>query len=308
MRWRAQRCCSPVEDDRIGAAANRWGAALAFNFSYIAAGGAILVATLFAAWWRSRRPSNTRDWRPEVARLATAEVRGDRVTVRNVRNFRYRSEEDFDERWEERRFDLAALDGLDMFFVYWGAPLIAHTILSWSFADGQHLAISVEVRKRKAQDYSALKAFFRQFELVYVVADESDVIKLRTNFRREEVYLYRLRTSRGQARALLVDFLEAMNALSREPLWYNALVTNCTSVIRQRVIHAGGRVPFSWRLFANAYLPELLYRRGTLDTSRPFAELKAMSRINDRALAVGAGADFSAWIRAGLPMPSLRTG
>jgi len=241
-----------------------------------------------------------------VARLTTAEVQGDRVTVRNVRNFRYRSMDDFYERWEVRRFDLAALDGLDMFFVYWGAPLIAHTILSWSFADGQHLAISVEVRKRKGQEYSALKAFFRQFELVYVVADESDVVKLRTNFRREEVYLYRLRTSPGQARALLVEFLQAMNALSRQPLWYNALVTNCTSVIRQRVIHAGGRVPFSWRLFANAYLPELLYRRGTLDTSRPFAELKAMSRINERALA--AGADFSASIRAGLPMPSLRTG
>ena len=119
------------------------------------------------------------------------------MTVRNVRNFRYRSVEDFDERWEERRFDLALLDGLDIFFIYWGAPLIAHTILSWSFADGQHLAISVEVRKRKNQDYSAIKAFFRQYELIYVVADERDVIKLRTNYRREQVYLFRLRTSPG---------------------------------------------------------------------------------------------------------------
>lgn len=243
-----------------------------------------------------------------MARLATAELAGDRVTVRNVRNFRYRSVEDFDERWEERRFDLAALDGLDVFFIYWGAPLIAHTILSWSFADGQHLAISVEVRKRKGQGYSALKAFFRQFELIYVVADERDVIKLRTNYRREQVYLYRLRTSPGKARALLIDFFGAMNALARKPIWYNALAANCTSVIRQRVIHAGGTLPFSWRYFANAYLPRLLYRQGMFDTSRPFAELEAMSHINERALAAGEGEDFSAAIRHGLPMPPLEPG
>jgi hypothetical protein len=252
-------------------------------------------------WWR-RKPSNERDWRPEVARLATAQVEGESVTVRNVRNFRYRSVEDFDERWEERRFDLAALDGLDVFFIYWGAPLIAHTILSWSFSDGRHLAISVEVRKRKNQEYSTLKALFRQYELIYVVADERDVIRLRTNHRREQVYLYRLQTSRGKARALLLDFLEAMNALAAQPIWYNALAANCTSIIRQRVIHAGGRLPFSWRYFANAYLPELLYRQGLLDRGRPFAELKAMSHINGRALVVAEGEDFSAAIRSGLPM------
>jgi hypothetical protein len=229
------------------------------------------------------------------------------VAVKNVRSFRYRGRTDFDEHWEERRFDLSRLDGLDIFFIHWGPPLIAHTILSWSFADGQHLAISVETRKKKNQEYSAIAAFFRQYELIYVAADESDLIKLRTNIRGEQVYLYRLRTSRAAARALLLDYLEAMNAISRQPLWYNALLANCTTVMRERVIHAGGRVPFSWRLFANAYLPELLYRRGSFDTSRPFAELKAMSHINDRARATGEAEDFSAAIRSGLPMPRLTT-
>ncbi|HEY5900362.1 MAG TPA: DUF4105 domain-containing protein [Burkholderiales bacterium] len=278
------------------------------SLSYLAGGTAIVAAALAAAWWRGRRPSNERDWRPEVARLATAEVKGERVTVRNVRNFRYRSVEEFDERWEERSYDLAGLEGLDLFFIYWGAPLIAHTILSWSFADGQRLAISVETRKKKGQEYSAWKAFFRQYELVYVVADEEDVIKLRTNYRREVVYLYRVRTSRAAARALLLDYLDAINVVSRRPVWYNALVANCTTVIRDRVVHAGGRLPLSWQLYANAYLPELLYRRGTIDTSRPFAELKAMSRINERALeaeTANGAIDFSARIRAGLPMPRL---
>src|SRR5512138_3736980 len=217
-----------------------------YHASMVATGAVVLVAALAVGWWVGLRPSNDRDWRLDVARLATAVVRGDRVTVRNVRNFQYRSVEDFDQHWEERTYDLSLLDGLDIFFIDWGPKLYNHTILSWSFADGQRLAISVEVRKRRDQDYSAWKAFFRQYELVYVAADERDVIKLRTNYRREQVYLYRVITTRGSARALLLAYLDAMNEIARRPLWYNALVANCTTVIRQRVIHAGGRLPFSW--------------------------------------------------------------
>jgi len=268
-------------------------------------GAVVLVAALAVGWWVGLRPSNDRDWRADVARLATAQVHGDRVAVRNVRNFRYRTVDDFDERWEERSYDLSRLDGLDIFFIDWGPRLYNHTILSWSFADGQRIAISVEVRKRRDQGYSAWKAFFRQYELVYVAADERDVIKLRTNYRREQVYLYRVTTSRGAARSLLLAYLDAMNEIAIRPLWYNALVANCTTVIRQRVIHAGGRLPFSWRYFANAYLPPLLYRRGLLDRSRPFEELKAMGHINERALQVAEGDDFSKRIREGLPMPPL---
>ena len=269
------------------------------------AGAALLITVVLVGWWRSFRPSNTRDWRPDVARLATATVTGERVTVRNVRNFSYRGRDDYDERWEERTFDLAALEGLDVFFIDWGAPLINHTILSWSFADGQRLAISVEVRKQKGQVYSAWRAFFRYYELVYVAADENDVIKLRTNIRGEQVYLYRVRTSQVAAQRLLLNYLEAMNVIARKPLWYNALFANCTTVVRDRVLHAGGKLPLSWRWLANEYLPELLHRRGIIDTSRPFAELKAMSHINERARAVRPGEDFSAKIREGLPMPPL---
>src|SRR4029453_7169598 len=141
------------------------------------------------------------------------EIDGDQVTVRNVRDFRYRSETDWDARWEDRHYDLAKLDGLDMFFSHWGSPLIAHTIMSWSFSDGQHLAVSIETRKEVGEDYSAIAGFFRQYELIYIAADERDVVKLRSNFRNEEVYVYRLRPTRERARALLVNYLEAMNDL-----------------------------------------------------------------------------------------------
>jgi hypothetical protein len=269
-----------------------------------ALGLAALAAVVFA-WWGSLAPSNSRDWQPDVARQPTAVIEGDLVTVKNVRNFRYRSETDYDERWEERQLDLSKLSGADVFFSHWGSPVIAHTIMSWSFSDGQHLAVSIETRKEKGEQYSAVAGFFRQYELIYIAADEADVVKLRTNFRNEEVYLYRLRVPKARARALLVDYLEAMNELAREPGWYNALTTNCTTTIRQRVMHAGGNMPLSWKLLANGYLPELLYERGTLDTNLPFAELNALSQINERARAAGDAGDFSAAIRAGLPMPPL---
>lgn len=272
---------------------------------HLATASALLLLALGLTWYLSRRPSNLRDWQRDVAKLAGAEMRGERVAIRNVRNFIYRTRTDFDERWEEREYDLSRIDGLDLYFVEWGAPHIAHMIMSWSFDDGRHLAISVETRKKKGQVYSAVAALFRQYELIYVVADEKDVIKLRTNVRGEQVYLYRVRTTPAAARRLLVNYLEAVNAIAREPRWYNAITANCVSVVRQRVIHAGGKVPFSWRLFANAHLPELLYQRGQLDQSRPFAELKAMSHINERAVRVGEQEDFSARIREGLPgMPS----
>jgi hypothetical protein len=263
------------------------------------------LAGLVLAWWSSLAASNARDWQPDVARAPTAEIAGDRVTVRNVRNFAYRSETDFEQRWEDRTFDLAKLEGMDIFFSHWGSPWIAHTIMSWWFSDGQHLAVSIETRKEIGEEYSAVAGFFRRYELIYVAADEEDVVKLRTNFRGEDVYLYRLSRPKARARALLVDYLEAMNELAAEPGWYNALTTNCTTTIRQRVMHAGGDLPISWKLLANGRLPELLYAQGALDDALPFAELKTASRIDERALAARPSEDFSAQIRDGLPLPSL---
>jgi hypothetical protein len=262
----------------------------------LAVAGLALLAAL--AWWSSLRPSNERDWQPAVSRVPTGEVEGDILTVRNVRNFHHRALADFDERWEERRYDLAAIEGLDILFSHWGSAWLAHTMLSWAFADGSHLAISIETRRRKDQAYSALRGFFRQYELVYVAADERDVVRLRTNVRGEDVYLYRLRVSPLAARNLLLEYVRAMNDIARKPHWYNALAGNCTTVIRQRVIHAGGKVPMSWKVFANGYLDELLHAEGMIEGSVPFAELERASRINDRALSAAAEADYSRSIRA----------
>ena len=259
---------------------------------------------LFAAllvWWLSLSPSNDRDWQRDVAQLPTAEIQGETLTIRNVRNFDYRSETDYTEHWETRRYDLSKLRGLDLYVIYWGSPSIAHTIMSWDFDDGQHLAVSIETRKEQGENYSAVRGFFRQYELYYVIADERDVVGLRTNHRKEDVYLYPLRTPPVRARALLLDYLKAINRLAERPKWYNALRYNCTTTIRMHASDAVRGIPLDWRWLANGYLDELLYEKGIVNRDVSFTELKKHSYINPKAQAVAPGGDFSGAIREGLP-------
>jgi hypothetical protein len=262
--------------------------------------GLLFLALL--AWWLTLPPSNDRDWLPDVARLPTATIEGDRVTIRNVRDFEYRSETDYTERWEERTYDLSKLEGADMFLSYWGSPWIAHTIVSWAFSDGQHLAVSIETRKEEGEEYSAVLGFFRQFELYYVVADERDVVRLRTNYRGEDVYLYRLTTPVDEARAVLLDYLEEINRLADEARWYNAATLNCTTTIRQHVQNVATQRPFDWRILVNGQIDQLGYERGSIDTSLPFEELRRRSAISENARTLELE-DFSAGIREGLPDP-----
>jgi hypothetical protein len=268
----------------------------------LAVWGLALAALL--VWWNTIRPSNDRDWQPDVARLPSVDVRGDALTFHHIRNFDYRSETDFTPRYEDRTYDLSKLRGVDLFMSYWGSPAIAHTIMSWQFEGSPPLAVSIETRKKKGQQYSAVEGFFRQYEIIYVAADERDVIRLRTNYRGEQVYLYRLNTQLPRARALLMDYVSSMNALVDQPQFYNALTDNCTTSIRRHVKHINPDAPpFDWRFLANGYGDQLLYERGDLDTHLPFEQLRARSLINARAQAADQVPAFSERIREGLPDP-----
>jgi hypothetical protein len=259
-----------------------------------------LFLVLFGAvltWWLFLEPSNERDWQPEVAELPRVTIQGDRVTVRNVRNFEYRGESDFTPHWETRSYDLSKLRGIDFFLSYWGSPWIAHTIVSWDFGDGDHLAISIETRKEEGEAYSAVLGFFRQYELYYVVADERDLIGVRTNHRNELVRRYRLRTPPDLARAILLDYFEEINRLAEQPRWYNAMAQNCTTTIRNHVQHVSPGNPFNWRILVNGTLDELGYMRGSINNDLPFEEVRARADITERAKAAGTSADFSTRIR-----------
>jgi hypothetical protein len=262
-----------------------------------------VFAVLFAGvltWWLTISPTSNRDWQPDVAQKAWADIQGDEVTVHNVRNFEYRSETDYTPHWETRTVQISKLTGANLAINYWGSPWIAHPIASFQFSDSLPLAISIEARKVIGQTYSALRSFFRQYELIYIPADERDAIRVRTNFRTSEaVYLYRLNLPLEQVRGRFLEYMHRINELHARPEWYNAMTSNCTTNIRtQRV--ATQRTPWDWRILVNGKGDELLYQRGVLDHSVPFAELKRRAYINARAQAANDAPDFSERIRTHL--------
>ena len=266
--------------------------------------GVALVA--IAGWWISLRPSNDRDWTVETMRLAHATIQAELVTVHDIRNFDYRTETDFTPAYYDRTFDLRKLDSVDLVAVYWMGPAIAHLLMSFGFGE-ERLAISIEARKEKGEGYSTAKGFFRQYELYYVVADERDVIRLRTNYRKdppEEVYVYPLQGPRENLRRFFLQYMSKLNGLRERPEFYNTLTTNCTTAILMNARVTPDSLPLSWKVLVSGYTPEYVYSMGRMDQSLPFPELQRRSLVNAAAQAADQAPDFSRRIRQALPRPT----
>jgi hypothetical protein len=262
----------------------------------------LLSFVVVLAWWLSLRPSEAGNWRADVAQRAWAETAQNYVTIHNVRNCAYRSETEYTNCWEDRTYDLSHLRGADFFFVNWGVPWIGHPIVSFDFGPNQHVAFSIEARYKAGQTYSAALGFFRQYELIFIPADERDVIRLRTNYRKdEEVYLYRTTVSPDIARKLFLTYVDYLNQLRDHPEWYNAVTKNCTTTLSgQFRSDMPTHKSWNYRFLVNGTLDELLYQRGRLVTDGfSFADLKQREHINAYAHTVDDSPSFAALIREG---------
>ena len=260
----------------------------------------LVVFSVLLIWWSRLEPSNARDWQAETALLPYAVIEGDIVTVHNIRNFVYRSETDFTPAYYDKRFDLRKLEAVDLVTSYWMGPEIAHVFSSYAFAGGDHLAISIEARKVKGEGYSSLKGFFRQYELYYVVANERDVIRVRTNYRRdppENVYLYRTQTSVEDGRRLFLEYMNRINSLRARPEFYNTLTTNCRTTIWMNTRVNPQHLPFDWKILVSGYVPEYHFEMGGCElTTCPFPSFNGV-RVNARAQEARADQEFSRYIR-----------
>ena len=261
----------------------------------------VAIFAVVLIWWLAIPPGNNKDWQPDVVVLPYATFNGSNVTIHNIRNCDYRTETDFTVSHYDRTFDLTKLNTADLFLVYWGSPYIAHTILSFGFGAGQYVCISIETRKEKGEAYSAIKGFFKQYELTYIVADERDLIRLRTNYRNEDVYLYRLKAKPETIRKVFLDYLREINRLKETPEWYNALTDNCTTAMRGHTAPYNPQAKLDWRIIVNGFGDQFIYEQKILDQSLPFAELKAKSHVNARGRAADKDPNFSQRIRDGLP-------
>ena len=259
------------------------------------------VIALVFAWWSTIRPSNDRDWQADVARNATATIYDDRLVVDNVRNFDWRSDQDFDQRWEQRTYDLSQLNDVDFILSYWSGEAIAHLIVSFGFDDGRRLDFSIETRKERGEKYSAIAGFFKQYELVIIAADERDIVRVRSYVL--DVRIYRLRMPPEYARQLLQEYVDDVNVLSREPRWYNTATGNCTTLAFGMIRTLRPGLPLDYRILLSGYLPNYAYDVGATDAGMPFEQLRAISRIHDKAMQADGDPDYSRLIRVGIPVP-----
>ncbi len=263
----------------------------------------LAVALGVGAWWLTITPSPNRNWRPEVAVMPRAFIDGDHVHLTGVRNLDYRSQNDFAVHYEDRDVDLSHLTGLDFFVSYWSPGPVAHTFVSFIFDNAPPLCISIETRPEVGRGFEPIASMFKQFELIYVVGEERDIVGVRAIHRREAVYLYRLNSSPADVRRLLLVYLARINELAERPEFYNLLTNSCTINIIRYANAAGRKGRFDFRHLLNGLIDNYLYASGRLDTSLSFDELRRRSLIDDAAQAADGAPepDFSQRIRASLP-------
>ncbi len=261
----------------------------------------VITFTSLLLWYSTILPSNNRMWQKDVAVLPYATQEGNLISMHNIRNATYRSELDYDISYYDKTFDVQKLIGVDIVAVYWMGPSVAHIFLSFEFVGDEHLAISIETRKEMGEIYTTLEGFFRQYELYYVVADERDVIALRTNYRKdpvEDVYIYPATGTQEEAQELFLAYIEKINSLKKTPEFYNTLTTNCTTSIWKSTHKFLEDLSFSWKILVSGYLPEYLYENKRLNTQdKSFIELEKSVHINERANRIESLENFSQKIR-----------
>lgn len=290
---------------RLGVALAVAGVLLAGSFAMLARMGrrlilpVVLVVTIaMVAWWSSIAASDRRDWAPEVAKTALVVIKGDDVEIRNVRNFNWTGPDTANELWQDRIYSLSDVQGLDLYLSTWGDPRIAHAILSFSFNAGPPVAFSLEIRKRKNQQFSSFGGLFKQYELALIAADEADIIKVRTNRRKETVSRYKIDVKPENAVKLLKEYAKLSQELTTTPQWYHTIWTNCTTTVFWMLRRISpDDFPFDRRVLVSGNLPDYLYDIGFLDRKQPLDELRRRADITAAAKLAETEADFSAAIR-----------
>ncbi len=259
-------------------------------------------------WYFSLEARQDREWNPEVAKVLSYEKQGNLVTLHNVRNFDWKADGSYTERWETRQFDLDQINGVNIVTSYWMGPQIAHTLVSFDFANQKPLTFSIEIRKEKTEDFSAIGGFFRKFELSLVASDEKDIIYTRSNTRGEQVYFFPVNMPKAEVKALFEEYLLKVDELAKQPKWYNTLTSNCTTLVFDMVQAVSKQpLPFDYRLIASGYLPNYMHDLNAIDPSLNMQTWYARAHVNPKVKSFQhmSSEQYSEIIRNGLPKPKI---
>ncbi len=264
---------------------------------------AFVVLAIILTFHFTQKPQNDRNWTDDQKILASAEITENTIHIKNIRNNTYRSESDFDVAYYDKTFDLSRIASVDYVVVPladWRGP--AHTQLSFGFDTNngtrEYIAISVEIRKEVGESFSPFKGLFRNYELIYVVADENDVIKLRTNHRDNNVFLYPIKAEPELIKKVFLSVIDEVNQLKTTPKFYNTFSNSCATNIAKHVnLIKPGRIPFSYKVILPGYSDELAYDLGLIDTTVSLEDLRKTHSISEKARSLLETDNFSTGIR-----------
>lgn len=265
----------------------------------------LLVFSLSLFWYFGLEARQDRNWNPEVAKILQYEKQGDQVTLHNVRNFAWHSDGSYTERWETRHYDLSQITGVNIITSYWMGPQIAHTLVSFDFANSAPVTFSIEIRKEQNEEFSALGGFFRRYELSLVASDEYDIVYTRSNIRHEQVYFFPIRLGHNESKALFAEYLRKADELAQQPKWYNTLTSNCTTLVFDMVQAVSQQsLPTDYRILASGYLPNYLYDLGAINPQWDIKTWYQQAYINPRVQqpSIQNSTQYSQFIRQGLPI------
>lgn len=256
-----------------------------------------IMMVMVAVAWAQVRPLQIRDWAFGLDRGVVAQVQGDIVHLSNVRDFTWETYDTGKEHWVEKTVDLKQLETVDFIRTVWSSELIAHTMISFGFSDGQRVVFSAEIQRESDEKFSELGGFFKMFELVLVGATEEDIVRVRTHVRNEDVSIYRLTMTDAQKRALFMSYVDLGNELASKPRWYHTITTNCTTVIWKLARTVDGRIPMDWRILLSGYTQDYLYDLGVIASDRTLEDIKSRAHVTARARALPDDANYSEAIR-----------
>lgn len=272
----------------------------------------IIIFVLSLFWYFGLEARQDREWSPEVARILNYERKSNIVTLNNVRNFKWYPNGRFDEHWESREYDLDQITGVNIITSYWMGPQIAHTLVSFDFANSKPLTFSIEIRKEKTEEFSAIGGFFRKFEVSLVASDEKDIIYTRSNIRNEQVYFFPVNMPKAEMKALFEEYLHQADELKQQAKWYNTLTSNCTTLVFDMVQAVSNqKLPTDYRLLASGYLPNYLYDLGALNQNWDMKTWYQRAHINPKMAQLEHSkdqntVDYSQIIRSGLPKSKIK--
>jgi hypothetical protein len=263
----------------------------------------ILVILIFIFLrYLALKPSNNRAWVNDNKKISFAEFKGDEVTIRNIRDFHWRTTRDYDEKWIDKKFKLTEVSKIWFILEYFDPKKrqMAHTILGFEFEDGNRISCSIEVRREEGEKYHPVRGFFRQYELIYVWSTERDVVGVRTRCRRNSVtHLFEaVVLGEGNERRLLESYLKRTNKLYENPEWYNTITNTCTTNIVKHVNEVyPGRVPKAMAILLPGLSPKILHKNNLVKVDNTLKETLEKSIIDERAIKWDGKNDFGDQIR-----------